>query len=777
MPKLALNNNPKKTLSMHAKARLFEALSILLAALGVFLLVAFITYHLSDPGWSTTGQGALVANDVGKLGAFLSDIFLYWFGYMAYLFPLALFIPVLGFTWDKLIVSGETHEVYPLFLRFGGFLLTLFSGTALFHLYLPRAHAGLPFKAGGIIGEVINTHIHTMLNPFGAGLLFIALFLIGVTLLMNFSWFNLIDRLGSMALFAIQKIYIHIQRCFLKKRFQSKIIDPSQNTSRIPTHKNKDLEMVAPTSSIGIEKAQEKHAVPKPTTIPINIGKSAKGSLPPLSLLDPPKKTRIKGYTPAQLESLSRQLEKRLLDYGIEATVVGVYPGPVITRFELDLAPGVKVSKVTTLVKDLARSLSVSRVRVVEVIPGKSYIGLELPNQEREEVTLREVLESEKYQKATAPLSLALGKDIAGSPIIVNLEKMPHLLVAGTTGSGKSVSLNVMLLSLLFKRTPEEVRLILVDPKMLELSVYDGIPHLLTPVVTDMREAANAFRWCVMEMDRRYRLMAALGVRNLEGFNEKVRQAIEEGNPIPDPTVPKEAQDLLDEPKTLIPIPIIVLVVDELADMMMVVGKKVEELIARIAQKARAAGIHMILATQRPSVDVITGLIKSNIPTRIAFQVSSRIDSRTILDQQGAEQLLGRGDMLYLPTGAGIPTRIHGAFVSDAETHRVINDWKQRGQPDYIDEVIQDTMSGEEGGDNGGNDGGGQLTGEEDPLYDQAVAVVVQSRKASISYVQRRLHIGYNRAATLIEEMEHAGIVSEPNTNGSRQVLVPPRSD
>jgi S-DNA-T family DNA segregation ATPase FtsK/SpoIIIE len=608
-------------------------------------------------------------------------------------------------------------------------------------------------------------------------LLFIALFLIGVTLLMNFSWFNLIDQLGSAALLVTQKIYAQIQRFFLKKRFQSKIIDSSQNTSRSPTHKNQDLEMVTSTSSTGIEKTQEKRAAPKLTTIPINIGKSAKGSLPLLSLLDPPKKTRIKGYTPAQLESLSRQLEKRLLDYGIEATVVGVYPGPVITRFELDLAPGVKVSKVTTLVKDLARSLSVSRVRVVEVIPGKSYIGLELPNQEREEVTLREVLESEKYQKATAPLSLVLGKDIAGSPIIVNLEKMPHLLVAGTTGSGKSVSLNVMLLSLLFKRTPEEVRLILVDPKMLELSVYDGIPHLLTPVVTDMREAANAFRWCVMEMDRRYRLMAALGVRNLEGFNEKVRQAIENGNPIPDPTVPKEAQDLLDEPKTLMPIPIIVLVVDELADMMMVVGKKVEELIARIAQKARAAGIHMILATQRPSVDVITGLIKSNIPTRIAFQVSSRIDSRTILDQQGAEQLLGRGDMLYLPTGAGIPTRIHGAFVSDAETHRVINDWKQRGQPDYIDEVIQDTMSGEEGGDNGGNDGGEQLTGEEDPLYDQAVAVVVQSRKASISYVQRRLHIGYNRAATIIEEMEHAGIVSEPSSNGSRQVLVSPRSD
>ena len=467
------------------------------------------------------------------------------------------------------------------------------------------------------------------------------------------------------------------------------------------------------------------------------------------------------GYSPETLTSMSREVESRLHDFGIAAEVVAVYPGPVITRFELSLAPGVKVSRVTGLGKDLARSLSVVSVRVVEVIPGKSVIGLEVPNAERETVRLREVLESPQYEQAHSALSLALGRDIAGHPVIVDLAKMPHLLVAGTTGSGKSVSLNAMLLSLLYKATPKDVRFIMIDPKMLELSIYEGIPHLLTPVVTDMKEAANALRWCVAEMDRRYRVMAHLGVRSLAAYNKKVEEALARNKPIPSPVWQAGA-----EMQYLEHLPFIVVLVDEYADMMMVVGKKVEELIARVAQKARAAGIHLILATQRPSVDVITGLIKANIPTRIAFQVSSRIDSRTILDQQGAEQLLGNGDMLYLPPGTGVPVRVHGAFVADDEVHQVVADWRARGQPQYIEEILRDSHE-----ESGGVEEGG---GEADPLYDQAVFIVTESRRASISYVQRRLKIGYNRSARLLEQMEASGVVSSLQASGAREVLAQP---
>jgi len=493
--------------------------------------------------------------------------------------------------------------------------------------------------------------------------------------------------------------------------------------------------------------------------------------IPSMDLLDPPELHKETGYTDVQLEDMSRLLESKLKDFGVVAEVVEVNPGPVITRFEIQPAPGVKASKITNLAKDLARSLAVLSVRVVEVIPGKSVMGIEIPNETRQMVRLSEVLNSKLYKESSSRLSLGLGNDIAGNPVVTNLAKMPHLLVAGTTGSGKSVGVNAMLLSLLYKATPDEVRLMMVDPKMLELSIYEGIPHLLTPVITDMKEAAGGLRWCVGEMERRYRLMAKMGVRNLAGFNDKVKAAEQRNEPLRDPLWKAEEHGEPDGTPApyLETLPYIVVVIDEFADMMMIVGKKVEELIARIAQKARAAGIHLILATQRPSVDVITGLIKANVPTRIAFQVSSKIDSRTILDQSGAENLLGNGDMLYLPAGTSVPNRVHGAFVSDDEVHRVVEAWKQLGSPVYIDSILEEAS-----GDATMGSGSGLFDEEQDVLYDEAVAFVTETRKASISSVQRKLKIGYNRAARMIETMEAAGVVTEAGSNGQREVLAPP---
>lgn len=500
------------------------------------------------------------------------------------------------------------------------------------------------------------------------------------------------------------------------------------------------------------------------------IGQESK--LPSLTLLDPPEKNKKVGYSPEDLERMSRLLEEKLADFGVTAEVVEVNPGPVITRFEIQPAPGVKVSKISNLAKDLARSLAVLSVRVVEVIPGKSVVGIEIPNEHREIVRFSEVLTSKEYDDAPSAVTLGLGNDIAGDPVVADLAKMPHLLVAGTTGSGKSVGVNSMILSMLFKASPEEVRFIMVDPKMLELSIYDGIPHLLTPVVTDMKEAANSLRWCVAEMERRYKLMASMGVRNIAGYNRKVKAGAEAGEPLLDPLWQPEEHLLNEEQQRpeLETLPFIVVVIDEFADMMMIVGKKVEELIARIAQKARAAGIHLILATQRPSVDVITGLIKANVPTRISFQVSSKIDSRTVLDQGGAEQLLGHGDMLYMPPGTSVPIRVHGAFVDDHEVHKVVADWKQRGEPNYLEEVLSGGESNDpiaaafaDGGDS-----------EQDPLFDEAVAFVTKARRVSISSVQRKLKIGYNRSANLVEAMEQAGVVSEAGHNGAREVLAPP---
>jgi S-DNA-T family DNA segregation ATPase FtsK/SpoIIIE len=492
-----------------------------------------------------------------------------------------------------------------------------------------------------------------------------------------------------------------------------------------------------------------------------------------LSLLDAAKPSG-KQISPEALQAVSRLVEMKLQDFGVEVQVTQVHPGPVITRYELQPAPGVKVSQIANLSKDLARALSAVSVRVVEVIPGKTTVGLEIPNEHREMVYLSETLQSEEYAEAKSPLTLALGKDIGGKPMVADLAKMPHLLVAGTTGSGKSVAVNAMILSLLYNATARDVRLIMVDPKMLELSVYEGIPHLLTPVVTDMKDAANALRWSVAEMERRYKLMASLGVRNIAGFNKKVKEAIAAKQPIADPTwkpIVPDAPELEAQRPLLDSLPYIVVIVDEFADMMMVVGKKVEELIARLAQKARAAGIHLVLATQRPSVDVITGLIKANIPTRVAFQVSSRIDSRTILDQMGAESLLGHGDMLYLAPGHGVPMRVHGAFVSDEEVHRVVENLKSRGAPNYLDEI---TKGGGVEGSEGGSAEGGEGGGEADPLYDEAVRIITETRRASVSGIQRRLKIGYNRAARLVEEMERSGIVGPLQTNGSRDVLAPP---
>ena len=752
------DEKPKGTLT--ARRRLSEGALILLTAIALYLLLALVTYHSSDPGWSSSGMGGFVANDGGRVGAWFADLFLYIFGYVAYLFPFMLAFSAWGIFRGEFIIHefNYRHAI----LRFIGFILTLAGACGLAGLYLTRFHAGVPLNAGGVFGDVVSNALIGIFNPSGAGIAIIALFLVGVTVFTGFSWLLFLKVFGKSCLTALQFLKeksIELKDA-LRDRRLAKLEAAKYEKPKIAVKPQPKEEPAPPKKekSFVVKKSKE------PSKVDISKIKVT-GELPSLDLLDTPVKPTSQGYSQSRLEELSREIEARLLDFGIEGSVVEVHPGPVITRFEVDLSPGTKVSKVSVLSKDLARALSVSSVRIVEVIPGKSYIGLEIPNAGRDVVFLREILESKKYIESKSPVTLGLGKNISGLPVAVDLAKMPHLLIAGTTGAGKSISLNAMLLSLIYKSTPEDLRLILIDPKMLELGVYDGIPHLLTPVVTDMKEAANAFRWCVAEMDRRYTFMASLGVRNLDSYNQKVDAAIKAGNPIKNPFADPNSET----EETLEHLPYVVVAVDELSDMMMTVGKKVEELIARIAQKARAAGIHMILATQRPSVDVITGLIKANIPTRISFQVSSRIDSRTILDQQGAEQLLGYGDMLYLPPGSGLPIRIHGAYVSDGEMHRVVADWKRRGDPSYLEEVVQG-----EAGENGDFFGEEGESAEQDPLYDQAVQMVAETRRASISYVQRRLKIGYNRAANMLEAMEFAGVVSPMETNGAREVLVPP---
>ena len=749
-------------ISPRVKRSLKESYLWLSGAIALILFIALSTYVTDDPGVSYIGNDSQVQNAVGKLGALVSDLLFNLFGVSSYLFVAIILYS--GWSAYKDLKSQNLFDQGDLFMRVAGFILMLITSCALSTLHF--SGEGYRESAGGILGQVVGINLVLSMKILGATTLLFFTWLASISLFLNISWLKVIDEIGRYALFIWSIVQSKIDDIkdkieVRRKKAERKVVFDAEK-KRIADKAPPKIEPIVPQLEKSTRAEKERQV---PMFEPPN-----EGDLPNLSLLDDPP-IQEKGYSEESLEAMSRLVELKLKDFGIEVEVVSVSPGPIITRFELDPAPGVKVNKISTLSKDLARSLSVVSVRIVEVIPGKSYIGLEIPNENRELVTLGEILKSKVYDEMASPLTLALGKDIGGNSVVADLSKMPHLLIAGTTGSGKSVAINAMILSLLYKASAEHVRLIMVDPKMLELSVYEGIPHLLTPVVTDMKEAANALRWCVAEMDRRYRLMAALGVRNIGGYNKKVKDAISDNNPIPDPLYkPPELSDSDNEEPvnhpTLNTLPFIVIIIDELADMMMIVGKKTEELISRLAQKARASGIHMVLATQRPSVDVITGLIKANVPTRIAFQVSAKVDSRTILDQMGAETLLGHGDMLYLPPGTSLPTRVHGAFVADNEVHAVVDNLKGAGTPQYIEEIIQTTETNISGMDDD-NDA------EKDVLYDQAVQIVIETKKASISGIQRRLKIGYNRAARMVESMEAAGLVGPLESNGAREILIP----
>lgn len=808
--------NGQLTFSEHVERALREGAMWTLICVALYLILALASYTPDDPGWSYVGGVEQVANAGGRAGAWFADVTLYLFGFFAYLLPLM----VAFSAW--VVFRGRDEESWPrawmLALRWIGFLVTLAAGCGFATLHLGALGAHLPNGTGGGLGHLVSDWMLGHFSGSGTEVLLVGAFLFGFTLFSGISWLALLQALGDLVLQGVRLLWALGTR-FLLARRQARaepelpaalnLIEadepavaaaPVQRTRRqsipealfegpepadpaAPTPKAPETSAADPVLTLS-DLIKGQRPVPKEAprlktqrrpaaaaANPMALARNAgEGCRPPLGLLDAPRKTG-RGYSQQQIEELSRLVEVKLKDFGVQAEVVAAYPGPVVTLFELQLAPGTKSSKISGLSKDLARALSKVSVRVVEVIPGKSVIGIEIPNEQRETVFLSEILGSEAYKEAKSPLTLALGTNISGQPVVADLARMPHALIAGTTGSGKSVAINATVLSLVYKSGPEDVRLIMVDPKMLELSVYADIPHLLTPVVTDMKEAANALRWCVGEMERRYRLMAALGVRNIGGFNRKVADALAAGEPLRDPLLSAEFAEAEGvEVPELKHLPYIVVIIDELADMMMVVGKKVEELIARLAQKARASGIHLMLATQRPSVDVLTGLIKANIPTRMSFQVSSRIDSRTILDQMGAEQLLGHGDMLYLPPGGNIPQRVHGAFVDDHEVHQVAEFLKAQGEPDYIEDVLREPLEGLPGID---PEPRGDIE-DTDPLFDEAVQIVVESRRASISGVQRRLKIGYNRAARMIEEMERIGIVGPAETNGNREVLAPP---
>jgi len=746
-----------------------ESAVIAIGVAAIVLLIALATYSPADSGFSLSAASSTVHNRIGPVGAWLADVLFFLLGRPAFLLPVMLG----GSAWalHRGRVPSEPSSHLNNVVRAAGFLLLLAASCGLTTLHWQPG--SLRATAGGVIGSLIGSGLEDGLGFLGATLLLLAAWMAGLSLSFGISWFTVMDRLGAWTWAGIS--WIRERRATAKDVAVGKERRAARRDSVVTEQKRvaaRPPPKIEPPASI-VEKSER---VEKERQVPLFDPPKA-GELPPLSLLDDPP-TREPLYSAEALEALSRLVEMKLKDFGIDAEVVAVQPGPVVTRFELRPAPGVKASQITTLSKDLARALSVLSVRVVEVIPGKSVMGLEIANEKREIVTLGEIIRSKAYDELHSPIALALGKDIGGQPMVADLQRMPHLLIAGTTGSGKSVAINAMVLSLLYKSTAEHVRLIMIDPKMLELSVYEGIPHLLAPVVTDMKQAANALRWCVAEMERRYQLMAALGVRNIAGFNRRVKEANDAGKPILDPVMLQRAANdpTIDqrEIQPLVPLPYVVVVIDELADLMMIVGKKVEELIARLAQKARASGIHLVLATQRPSVDVITGLIKANIPCRIAFQVSAKVDSRTILDQMGAETLLGHGDMLYLPSGTSLPTRVHGAFVSDQEVHRVVEALKTATPPDYIEEVLSGPrapipgLPGEEG-----EAAAAMEDPEQDALYDEAVRIVVSERKPSISYVQRRLKIGYNRAARLLEAMEIAGLVGPLQANGSREVLAP----
>jgi len=743
----------------------------------VYLLIALATHSSEDPGWSHAGNAGYVLNAGGSLGAWLSDVFFSLLGCVAYLLPMLLALKAWNvFRTHRDNKSGFDSLVF--ILRILGLTMVLVSATALAALHYGSLETSLPFGVGGILGSSIEVAATAAFNSIGSTLILVAIFLFGMTVFTDISWLALIEWIASGVLRLSEYISRRIATLKAKRSERIQAMLAQQHRKEV---KETQAERDVTRRPLNIQQPSRKPAssnrVEKEKQTSFFIDKNL-ATLPALGLLDKADNNTGKAFSKDSLQAMSKQLELKLQDFGISAEVIEVLPGPVVTCFEIQPAAGIKASRISGLSRDLARSLAVVSVRVVEVIPGKSYVGIEIPNEHREMVRLSEVLSSEVYEQAKSPLTLALGNDISGLPVCADLAKMPHLLVAGTTGSGKSVGINSMLLSLLYKSTPEDVRLILIDPKMLELSVYDGIPHLLTPVVTDMKDAASSLRWCVGEMERRYKLMSALGVRNLAGYNKKIMDSIAAGSPLVDPLwKPDEFFNEEDSssPPSLDKLPCIVVVIDEFADMMMIVGKKVEQLIARIAQKARAAGIHLILATQRPSVDVITGLIKANVPSRIAFQVSSKIDSRTILDQSGAESLLGHGDLLYLPPGTSIPIRVHGAFVDDHEVHKVVADWKSRGVPEYLEDITSEAITSNIPVPGYGDDGGGGDQ-ESDPLYDEAVSFVIQTRKASISSVQRKLRVGYNRAARLVEQMEASGVVSEMGSNGNRDVLAPDNS-
>ena len=759
----------------YIKKTFLNFFSFFLLAFSLYIFISLVSYDSSDSGFFSKNSSEIINNLGGPLGATVSDFLFTLFGYGSYLCLL------IGSVWAIQTLFYE--DKYPSNIKTA---IRFFSSIFLLICFCSVGYFYFLENFSGFIGKEIFLSISSIFGDIGSLIFLIILIIPTLSLSFNFSWLNFIDQIGKILIILVNflsnivlKIYELLKRSLFDIFSKSKkiIVSLQGNLDK----KIKSKPEISKEPQIKEKKVEKPQTDPKQVDLPIKNDsnlkevskeilndiadvKKDKAVMPSTELLDRALDDGS-SLTERELNQIAELLEDKLEEFGIEATVESVLPGPVVTRFEIQPAPGTKASKITNIAQDIARSLSVSSVRVVEVIEGKSFVGIEIPNNNRKMVRLTEILSSKAFKSSPSNLSVALGQDISGNPIVVDLAKMPHMLVAGTTGSGKSVGLNAMLLSLLFKSDPEEVRLILVDPKMLELAVYDGIPHLLTPVITDMTDASNGLRWCVAEMDRRYKLMSMMGVRNLAGFNKKIQDADKNGKQILNPLNE-------DEEEYLETLPSIVVVVDEFADMMMLVGKKVEHLIARIAQKARAAGIHLVLATQRPSVDVITGLIKANIPTRIAFQVSTKIDSRTILDQGGAEQLLGYGDMLYLPPGVGVPVRVHGAFVGDDEVHRVVNDWKSRAEPNYVDEIIS---SNQDTGPIPGWTGIESSSDEQDELYDEAVNFVIESRRASISAVQRKLRIGYNRAARLIETMEEAGLVSEMSSNGSREVLVPKR--
>ena len=735
-----------------------EAWWLLLVVVGSYLATILFTYHRDDPSWShSASDTAVIHNAGGTLGAWLSDILLYLLGVSAWWWVVLAFY-AMWLVYQRLESAGLSERPL-LFFNLFGFGLMLIASSALEAGHLRGLHATLPLAPGGMLGEVVDDVLRKILGYAGSGMVLLLAFATGFSLFTGWSWLTITEKIGA----ALEASYFFL-RDHWRDRQDRKVGQVAEQlreeyveSERKRTEDRAPVVIETPVLEVPkSDRVEKERQTPLFETLPDS-------PLPPLHLLDEPQ-GEVEVQSAETLEFTSRLIERKLMDFNIEVKVTSALPGPVITRYEFEPAAGVKGSQITNLAKDLARALSVVSVRVVETIPGKSCMGLEIPNPKRQIVHLSEILGSQVYADMGSPLAIAMGKDISGKAVVADLAKMPHVLVAGTTGSGKSVAINAMILSLVYKADASKVRLILVDPKMLELSVYEGIPHLLAPVVTDMRQAASALNWCVAEMEKRYRLMSSLGVRNLAGYNQKVRDAEKEGNKLTNPfTLTPESPEPLEE------MPLIVVVIDELADMMMVVGKKVEELIARLAQKARASGIHLVLATQRPSVDVITGLIKANIPTRVAFQVSSKIDSRTILDHMGAEALLGQGDMLYQPPGTSYPQRVHGAFVSDQEVHRVVEYLKSLGEPNYIEGILTGEAEQGEAGEGVPGDGGG----EADPLYDEAVAIVLRTRRASISAVQRHLRIGYNRAARLIEQMESAGLVSAMQSNGNREVLAP----